>query len=63
MFATWGNFKKICKDNNLPYNALYQAQLKGWLTIPLNKSQKSLTRFKSDGFNDYLGWSAKKVED
>ncbi len=61
-FATWGDFKKVCKDNNLPYNVLYQAQLKGGLTIPLNKSQKSLTRFNSDGFGEDLGWSAKKVE-
>lgn len=59
IFECNGDFKKICKDNNLPFVSLYRSyKNNGKLIYNTERGIKDATK---RGFIDYIGWYAKIV--
>lgn len=61
-FSTWGDFKKVCEEHNLPYFPLAQSSRKNGQPIPLSNSKKGRTRLINVGFGACIGWYAKEVK-
>jgi hypothetical protein len=49
-----GNFKKVCKDNKLPYAMFLKCLCEGKIAYETKQAQ---TRAKKNGNEEYIGWS------
>ena len=63
MYTCNGNFKGVCADNNLPYNALKKSKKLGGAKIFMNITQITKKRLTTTGAILYVGWSAKTFND
>lgn len=59
IFEVKGRFKQFCKDNKLPYNALYHSSIKNGDPIFCN-GKVSITLAKKNGYEHFIGWYCKK---
>jgi len=55
IFEANGNFKSVCKDNNLPYAPLYRSYQNG---TKLFQNNASIAQAKNSGMIKYQGWYA-----
>ncbi|MCD6434824.1 MAG: hypothetical protein J7L15_00305 [Clostridiales bacterium] len=63
MFTTYGNFKRVCKENNLPYDSLkrtYQNDKRLYMNMRDCDLTRTLNKYK-DWYDNYLGWYAKVI--
>lgn len=60
MFKCHGNFRKVCKENNLPHNALRISYNRGGKRII--QSNRSFLMAKTKGWTEYIGWYAKVID-
>lgn len=59
MFICNGDFKTICKDNNLPLASLAKSYRKNG--IPIYNSKRGISTAKKLGFDEYIDWYAKII--
>lgn len=59
MFICDGNFKKICKEHNLPTMSLIRSYLNNGSS--LYKCNQAKTKAKTNGNEKYIGWYAIKL--
>lgn len=60
-YSTYGNFEKICEENNLPKNALIDSY-KLNKPIPIKNTKRNITALKNKGYGNFIGWYAKIIK-
>ena len=61
VFECFGNFKKVCQENNLPENALRKSSREN-KKVYQNAKASQITRLKKAGLYDFEGWYAIRLD-
>lgn len=61
-FKTFGNFRSICKDNNLPYGPLMDSYKNNSKPIYQQLNNRTISQLKNNNSFQFVGWYAMMVK-